>query len=78
MPSGAPRHAETVKTLRPGIGVRLRSANRVSSCGCVHGAAIRGVRCARRLGRRTTHVQRFAVRHRLPSNEAILEAGRRL
>jgi hypothetical protein len=59
---------ETMKTPRAGIVVRLRSANRPSSSGCVHGTTIQGLGCGCRLGRQTTHVQRFAGRHRLPSN----------
>jgi hypothetical protein len=57
--------------------IRLRSVNRLSFCGCVHGTTIHGVACGGGVGRRTTHVQRFVRRladHRLPFHEDVFEA----
>jgi hypothetical protein len=59
-----------MKTLRPAIVVRLRSANRPSSSGRVHGTRIHGVGCGCRLGRQTTYVQRFAP-HWIALSEAV-------
>jgi hypothetical protein len=52
---------------RVGLPSMLLTTGRTG--GCVHGTRIQGMGCGCRLGRLTTCVQRFAVRHRLPSTE---------